>query len=366
LILLEVTPNQRQIISIFALISSAHSSTSIPSEMIYQVAIEVSNNALDTHNAALKREVEKMEDEFDYSASEMLDKPLIKKNNWRLESEEAIGEGGHASVFLVARRNTKDELKEQSIERFALKAIKFKKIYNECVKSLDREINILKECDHPSLSKYITHFWSESKKVFYIVLKYYKGGSLLDSLKKNKRFEESEVKLYTAQIANAIGILHKKNIIHRDIKPNNVLIDENENLVLSDFGVSKVLSETRETSTHNIGTRLYWAPEMFDEEKKSYTMAVDWWSLGVTVYQLLFGEAPFTGGEKRNIYELMEQVRKAPVSFTSEKCKGISEQAKDFINALLCKNAEDRLGSKNDIREVLSHPFLEGIDLSNL
>ena len=151
--------------------------------------------------------------------------------------------------------------------------------------------------------------------------------------------------------------LHKNKIIYRDLKPENILIAEDGYLKLTDFGLSKLLEENEDKTKSICGTPDYLAPEMFT--KQGYTKMVDWWALGVLIYEMLIGIPPFYS--KSNL-DLFYAIRNKSVKFPSY----ISKKAKNLIIKLLRKNPNERLGSKNDSEEIKNHIWFSSINWDQL
>ncbi len=167
---------------------------------------------------------------------------------------------------------------------------------------------------------------------------------------------------YAAEIVLAISFLHNNDIIYRDLKPENILVDPQGHLKLTDFGLSKagissVGGSTEGSKTRTFcGTPDYLAPEII--QGSPHGKAVDWWGLGVLLYEMLTGQPPFRG---KNRNELYEQVLKVEVIFPEH----VSQPAKNLVSALLAKKPEDRLGAQG-ADAVTSHPFFKAIQWDKL
>ncbi|EGR30003.1 protein kinase domain protein [Ichthyophthirius multifiliis] len=204
---------------------------------------------------------------------------------------KVLGKGSYAKVVLVKK---KDDGKI-----FAIKMLK--KSYIELKKQVDHiktERNILVSADHPFIIKLYYSFQNERKLFF--VLDYCPGGELFNLLCKNRRLDEYSVKFYSAQIVLALEYLHTKNIIYRDLKPENVLIDKDGYLKVADFGLSK-RNVTEQNATSVCGTPEYLAPEVL--LKKGHGKPVDWWTLGCLVYELITGLPPFYKEDRRQLFD---------------------------------------------------------------
>ena len=251
-----------------------------------------------------------------------------------------LGTGSFGRVYLVSHNETK--------ELFALKTIEKRKIMTTYGK-LDiiyNEINIHSKLSHQNIIKlYNMH---EDDETINIIMEYAPNGNLYQMIKKEKNgFSESRAFDYFIQVINAVYYLHSNNIIHRDIKPENLLLCEDNKLKLCDFGWAKELSlENRSTFC---GTMEYMAPEIVGSE--NYDYSVDIWSLGILLYELLFGHSPFKGSNTNNI---IQNIKSHELNY-DDKNKKISKSCKDLIQKLLNMNPQKRL----KIKDILEHPFIK-------
>ena len=205
-------------------------------------------------------------------------------------------------------------------------------------------------------------FVFQSDLRLYFVMPFIQGGELYKHFLYNKRFPEEVVKFYAIQIALAIGHLHKKGIAHRDLKLENILIDKDGYLKIIDFGLAKILKDGETTMTL-LGTPEYLAPEMITQT--GHDKCVDWWALGVLIYEMLIGVTPFYN---RNRAVMMSKIQKSKIVFPHKKKYNIeySDEVKDVICQLLSKSKDKRLGSKNDVDEILDHPWFSSVDVSHI
>lgn len=204
---------------------------------------------------------------------------------------------------------------------------------------------------HPFLMRLRYAFQSKIK--LYFVLDYYPGGELFFHLKKVKYFKERTARIYTAEIAMALGHLHKHNIVYRDLKPENILLDLNGHVCLTDFGLSRTLDAGQKARTF-CGTPEYLAPEIVSGY--GHDKGVDWWSVGILLYELMCGLPPFYAASIKRMYSL---IRHGVLKFPSY----IQPPCQDLIVKLLQRLPSKRLGFHNDVDDVLSHPFFHGLDM---
>jgi len=163
---------------------------------------------------------------------------------------------------------------------------------------------------------------------------------------------------YAAELVLAIGHLHSKNIIYRDLKPENVVLDGQGHCILTDFGLAKQ-DITNNNPTHTFcGTPEYLAPEII--KGKGHSKPVDWWSLGILIYEMLVGLPPFYSENMNEMYEL---ILKAPLKFPSF----VPNEAQSLLKGLLERDETKRLGGgKDDYKEIQTHPFFAPIDWDKL
>ena len=249
-----------------------------------------------------------------------------------------ISSGSYGRVFL-AKNNKNNEV-------CAVKTIDKKKIFkmHGNLEIIYNEIGIHSRLNHKNIIKLYNVY--EDKKQIKIIMEYALNGNLYEKIKKEKiGFSEKKTFKYFIQVLNAINFLHKNNIIHRDIKPENILIDKYNNLKLCDFGWSKEINVGKRSTF--CGTVEYMAPEIIDNE--NYDFSVDIWSLGILLYEMLFGYSPFRG---TSLNDIVINIKEGNLIFDNRK--NISFECKDLIKKLLIHNPEKRL----KIKDVLYHPFI--------
>ncbi|ETE61460.1 Ribosomal protein S6 kinase beta-1 [Ophiophagus hannah] len=192
----------------------------------------------------------------------------------------------------------------------------------------------------------------------YLILEYLSGGELFMQLEREGIFMEDTACFYLAEISMALGHLHQKGIIYRDLKPENIMLNHQGHVKLTDFGLCKE-SIHDGTVTHTFcGTIEYMAPEIL--MRSGHNRAVDWWSLGALMYDMLTGAPPFTGeNRKKTIDKILKCKLNLPPYLTQE--------ARDLLKKLLKRNAASRLGAgPGDAGEVQGHPFFRHISWEEL
>jgi len=256
-------------------------------------------------------------------------------------------------VFLV-------RLKAGTGRYYALKAIKKSDLVRlKQEKQILNEKIILKAVKHPFIVELYHTF--QNVQYLFMTLEFVAGGDLFSYLRKCQHFSEDEGRFYSCEVLIALEYLHSQNVVYRDLKPENILLDTTGHVKLADFGFAKVI---RHTTTSFCGTPDYIAVEMV--AGKPYTKAVDWWSFGVLIFELVSGKTPFSdagptdGGGKEQptgsdrIYDNIQnhRIRWQPT---------IRPTCKDLIRRLLEPNVDLRLGSASPT-DIKSHPFFKTVN----
>ncbi|KAK5940311.1 Serine/threonine-protein kinase [Knufia obscura] len=189
----------------------------------------------------------------------------------------------------------------------------------------------------------------------YLVTDFMSGGELFWHLQKEGRFKEDRAKFYIAELILALKHLHQHDIVYRDLKPENILLDANGHIALCDFGLSKANLTKNDTTNTFCGTTEYLAPEVLLDEQ-GYTKMVDFWSLGVLVFEMCCGWSPFYAEDTQQMYK---NIAFGKVRFPRD---ALSTEGRNFVKGLLNRNPKHRLGANRDADELVEHPFFADVD----
>ena len=246
----------------------------------------------------------------------------------------------------------------KTAEMFALKVLKKDNIIKRNqVEHTKTERSVLGYVDHPFIVGMKMAFQSKTK--LYFVLDYCAGGELFFHLGKLGKFPEPRACFYAAEIVLAISYVHSLDIIYRDLKPENVLLDAKGHIRLTDFGLSKEgISNSSSGANSFCGTPEYLAPEILN--RQGHGRAVDWWSLGALLYEMLTGLPPFYCQDRERLFE---KIRKSELHYPPS----LSTHSETLLRGLLTKDPSKRLGSgPNDAEDIKRHPFFARIDWDKL
>jgi serine/threonine protein kinase len=257
-----------------------------------------------------------------------------------------VGKGSFGKVMLVRKKNGDGTLYAMKILR------KEAMIQKGQVANTLSERKILQKINHPFLVGLKYAFQNEDK--LYMVLDYVDGGELFFHLQREGKFSESRARLYAAEIMLGLAHLHEMEIIYRDLKPENILLDRDGHVKLTDFGLAKVdMGASSKTNTF-CGTPEYLAPEILQEA--GHGKAVDWWSLGTLLYEMMAGLPPFYSQNVNVMYEnILSSELRFPPDFSPAAC--------DLLTKLLTRDPEKRLGSGPDgAANIKAHPFFASLN----
>ena len=300
-------------------------------------------------------------------------KARTKQSVENYESIAIIGRGAFGEVH-VCRDKTTDEI-------VAIKKIKKEELSNKNqIIHIKNEQLFMSKVKSPWIVELKASF--QDNDYLYLVMEFVQGGDLMNILIKKDILTEEEARFYIAEIILAVESIHKLDCIHRDIKPDNILIDKDGHIKLTDFGLAKISDKIYDKiidqnksncinveiengkPTHNknyscVGTAYYVAPEVLN--KKGYGPEIDWWSVGVIFYEMLVGYVPFCSKDTSEAcYKVIYW--KKYVSIPSHV--RISKEAEDLIFKLI-NSPKNRLG-KNGAKEIKDHPFFYGFNWDNI
>jgi len=260
-----------------------------------------------------------------------------------------LGRGAFGKVIKVRKKETK--------KIYAMKVLaKDMLVKQKMVEYTKSEKSILQQIDHPFIVHLRYAFQTPSK--LYLVLDFLSGGELFFHLSKEVKFDVERARFYTAELVLAIGHLHENDIIYRDLKPENIVLDAEGHIQMTDFGLAKSAISNQNPTYTFCGTPEYLAPEII--KGKGHSKPVDWWSLGILLYEMLVGLPPFYS---ENINEMYELILKTPLKFPSF----VPSDAQSLLKGLLERDPGKRLGSgSSDYKEIKKHEFFAKIDWDKL
>ena len=273
----------------------------------------------------------------------------ISKNNFKFLC--VIGKGGFGRVWKIQSKKTK--------EVFALKEMsKLKIIDKKSEKSINTEREFLSKLNHPFIVN--MHYAFQDKDNLYLVMDMLSGGDLRYHVSRYRKFSEEQTRFFIANMTYALQYIHSHNVIHRDIKPENLVLDDKGYVRITDFGIAK--ENMPDNSSETSGTPGYMAPEVM--KAKNHSFSVDFFAIGVIGYEFMLGRRPYYGKNRKEIKEQM--LSKAAVIKEENIAHGWSADSADFINLLLKRKEEKRLGYKNGASELMNHPWLKYYPWSQL
>ena len=291
------------------------------------------------------------------------------------QSVAVIGRGAFGEVRLVRVLETGEVLAMKKMNKTEM-------MHKNHVRHVRAERDVLACADNPWIVDLYCSFQDES--CLYLGMEFLPGGDLMGLLIRREVLPEAEALFYTAEIVLAVESVHKLQYIHRDLKPDNVLLDRSGHVKLSDFGLCRhagvegahpyegvglvpesgeesgaEYQRSRKLAFSTVGTPDYIAPEVFS--RTGYDQTVDWWSLGVILFEMIVGYPPFYAESPHSTCQKIRQWKK---HFVIPEEAGLSRQAEDLIRRLVC-GKEERLG-KNGVGEIKEHSFFRGVDWATI
>ncbi|RME03746.1 MAG: serine/threonine protein kinase [Planctomycetota bacterium] len=274
---------------------------------------------------------------------------MIPKKIKDYEILEKLGEGGMGIVYKARR------LREQRDRFFAIKVIHTQLTQRNPYHRLQREISLAMSLEHPNLVKALEAGFDRELNQYFIVFEFISGRSLQDALEEKKILDIPWALNITKDIANALDYLHQKGLVHRDIKPDNILLEENGHAKLSDFGLAKVHASTIALTQEGIimGTPYYISPEQAIASK-SVDIRADIYSLGITLFHMLAGRPPFCYDNPLHIitahfHEELPSIR----SIRSD----VPEELEEFVKKMAHKTLEERFQTPQEVLESLEELY---------
>lgn len=262
---------------------------------------------------------------------------------------KVIGKGSIGKVFLVRKKDTH--------VIYAMKVLRKKNVVRHGLEEhIKTERLILEEIDHPFIAR--LRFSFQTKDKLYLVTDYCSGGELFHHMS-DDGFSYELSQFYAAELVLGLEHLHRLKVAYRDLKPENILVESSGHLRITDFGLSKLNVVSDKGAQTLVGSPEYLAPEVYNAQKYGY--AVDWWSLGVFLYEMLTGSHPFFDDNR----EVMVRKIMTPGSVLTMMPSGMPQEAASLISGLLTFNPTERLGSRG-AQELRDHPFFAGVSWDGL
>ncbi|XP_020917922.1 serine/threonine-protein kinase 33 isoform X2 [Sus scrofa] len=262
-----------------------------------------------------------------------------------------LGQGSFGMVIEAINKETET--------RWAIKKVNKEKAGSSAVKLLEREVSILKSVKHEHIIQLEQVF--ETPKKMYLVMELCEDGELKDVLARKGHFSENETRWIIQSLAAATAYLHSKDIVHRDLKLENVMVkssfvdannEMNVNIKVTDFGLAVRKQGRSEAMLQTTcGTPIYMAPEVISAH--DYSQQCDIWSIGVIMYLLLCGEPPFVASSEEKLFEL---IRKGELRFEAAVWDSVSDAAKSVLKQLMKVDPAHRITAK----ELLDNEWLTG------
>ncbi|PSN71142.1 Pkinase-domain-containing protein [Corynespora cassiicola Philippines] len=285
------------------------------------------------------------------------DKPLDSYNK-----QKKIGQGASGSVYVARIREgatspTARRILQENGPR-AQVAIKQMDLRNQPRKELIvNEIIVMKDSKHPNIVNFLDAFLQEEQSELWLVLEFMEGGALTDVIDNNPSISEDQIATICSETCKGLDHLHNQNIIHRDIKSDNVLLDARGNVKITDFGFCAKLTEQRSKRATMVGTPYWMAPEVV--KQKEYGNKVDIWSLGIMAIEMIESEPPYLNEEPLKALYLIA-TNGTPRLKKPDK---LSKELKAFLSVCLCVDVKSRASAS----ELISHDFLKsGCSLASL
>uniref|UniRef100_A0A2K5D6N5 Protein kinase C n=1 Tax=Aotus nancymaae TaxID=37293 RepID=A0A2K5D6N5_AOTNA len=267
-----------------------------------------------------------------------------------------IGRGSYAKVLLVRLKKT-DRI-------YAMKVVK-KELVNddEDIDWVQTEKHVFEQAsNHPFLVGLHSCFQTESRLFF--VIEYVNGGDLMFHMQRQRKLPEEHARFYSAEISLALNYLHERGIIYRDLKLDNVLLDSEGHIKLTDYGMCKEGLRPGDTTSTFCGTPNYIAPEILRGE--DYGFSVDWWALGVLMFEMMAGRSPFdiVGSSDNPDQNTEDYLFQVILEKQIRIPRSLSVKAASVLKSFLNKDPKERLGChpQTGFADIQGHPFFRNVD----
>jgi serine/threonine protein kinase len=267
-----------------------------------------------------------------------MSKKSVQIGNYTLT--KIIGKGSFSNVYKAYHIET--------TELYAIKVVSLKNLANKMIENIESEISITIKIKHDNIVRLYETI--KTDKYICLVIDYCDGEDLNKYIKKNGRISEKQTKKFMTQIASGLHYLHSLNLIHRDLKPHNILLSKNGNIKIADFGFVKDYTENSMFDTL-CGSPIYMAPEILQHKK--YDAKVDLWSIGIILYEMLCAEPPFMASNHIQLLKIIETTK-----FKFQKNIIISSDCINIIESLLVVDPKERIS----FDDFFNHPFFENYE----
>ncbi|KAI0771335.1 kinase-like domain-containing protein, partial [Irpex lacteus] len=264
-----------------------------------------------------------------------------KSGNINLSRGAFLGEGGFARVY---------EARDRHGFRYAVKAISKQSLIKKKAKTkLYAEIKIHRSLTHPNIVQFQEAF--EDSENVYMTLELCHNGSLMDMLRRRKSFTEPESRFFMVQLIGACHYMHNHQVIHRDLKLGNIMLDAKMNVKVGDFGLAALIENPGERKKTICGTPNYIAPEVLWDTANGHSFEVDTWSVGVILYTLVIGKPPFSTKDTKDTNAIYRRIRDNDYEFPPDRT--ISREVQDMVQQILALNPDDR----PSLLSIIDHPW---------
>jgi serine/threonine protein kinase len=280
------------------------------------------------------------------------------QGEWKYTVGGELGKGAFSIVMGATQHGTDKQGNENT--KVAIKCISRAKMDEDDIAALKREVDILKEVNHPHIVNIIDFF--EDSRYYYVVTEKMSGGELFDRIVDKTQYSESDARDLVKLLTSTIKHLHDKHIVHRDLKPENLLLQDHEDdahIKIADFGLAMVHTKNDAPMMQPCGSPGYVAPEIIADPPVGYDKSVDVWSIGVITYILLCGYPPFQADDQD---ELFDQIRAGSYTFDDEDWAEVSPAGISFIEATLVINPAKR----HTAAQLLEHEWMTSSSISSV